>query len=108
VSEIKYPLLFQVPTYTTLELNYETFSSDIYILDVLEHDLTNHIQVVSLMDTLKNDLVDYLYNKYDSFECDIDLNVRADTVSEKYDDFLAGVVFELNIKSPITYCFTIA
>jgi len=104
-KNMKFPLLWMQLTPSSYKRNIEVFRADIYIIDILEHDLSNEVKVFSSTSIFTNDTIGFLYDDPNDVGYRINIeDVTKEPVSAKFDDHCNGFVFEIELNIPISYC----
>jgi hypothetical protein len=100
----KYPIVFvNVPTSTTLGENLNTFSLEIYCLDIIQKDRDNIITILSDTQLILNDIYLELQTGTD---LTIDVtNASLTPLNNDLLDYVAGWIMTLDIEVE-TYCVT--
>ena len=101
----KFPLLWNQITPSSFKKNHIVYRSNIYILDVLEHDLSNEVKVLSDSNLYAIDTIVYLYEDKNDLGYHINYkNIKINPNQFVFDDNLGGHDFEIEIPVPLTYC----
>lgn len=95
----KFPLIWAMPTTSSIVGKMIALRFEIYVMDVLRHDKTNELSVMNGTLLIGNDLVINYFNDYEtnSFILDEE-NVTITPFSGDFDDHCGGWIFEVEIQ----------
>ena len=99
-----YPLMYINPQTSNTQGGFKTYSINLIVIDIINQDMTNEVDVMSDCDQMADDILSAF--KFPTFtslidnDYDVDTNITKTFVSEKYDDYVSGVIFSIQVTIP--------